>query len=560
MPAEIVRAPGHNRRRSLGWLGAAWIEWFVIHARGDIQGRPMHPHLGADFIPLSDELTAFTADVYALDEHGRRLYTRSFFSRSKGADKSGHNARFALFEALGPCRFGGWAEGGEVFEQHDFRYVYQAGEPMGRLLTYPFLRVMATEEGQAGNVYDGIYFNLDEGPLREFFPDKSDIGLTRVYLPEGGEIRPCTAASASKDGGVETWASFDETHLYKTNELRQMYDTVRRNLRKRKDGEGWASETSTMYEPGQRSVAERSHDQAKEIAAGKLPFAGFYFNHRQAPEATDIDDVESLRLGLIEAYGDASSYMDIDGLIQHIGDPTVDKHDSARYYLNQANSTSGSAFSLAAWDANLCPCGTPAAGRLITLGFDGSLVDDSTGLVGTDVETGYQWRIGLWEPSVAGGEVDATAVDATVREAFRTWSVWRMLADPSHWESWLSKWAGEFGEKKVLEWAPWRLMRLTAIALKAYNQAINAGELRHGPDVKLREHIGNAYKQPMNFEDDDQTPLWLIQKERKGSPRKNDLAYAGMLSWRGRLDALAAGAKLVKPATPFMYLPGEDED
>src|SRR3546814_860406 len=108
VPVERIRAPQHDRNRSLGWLAAAWMEHFCVHGPGDIQGRPLSV-AAPDGIPLSDELTTLLVDSYALEDEGRRLYDSVFFSRPKGADKSGHAARIALFEAFGPCRFGGWA-------------------------------------------------------------------------------------------------------------------------------------------------------------------------------------------------------------------------------------------------------------------------------------------------------------------------------------------------------------------------------------------------------------------------------------------------------------------
>lgn len=88
MPVELIRAADHIRDRSLGWLAAAWLEHFCVHGPGDIQGRPLSV-AAADGIPLSDELTTLLVDSYALDEDGRRLYDSVFFSRPKGADKSG---------------------------------------------------------------------------------------------------------------------------------------------------------------------------------------------------------------------------------------------------------------------------------------------------------------------------------------------------------------------------------------------------------------------------------------------------------------------------------------
>lgn len=157
MPHVTVRAPGHDRSRSLGWLSVAWMEYFVVHGPGDVQGEPVRH---------GDEYTGFVVDCYAVDDdEGRLLYDSAFFSRPKGCDKSGIGARIGLFEALGPARFAGWAEGGEVYRDPrglGFEYVYEPGEPMGRPVKVPYLRIMATEEGQTGNVYDTIYFNLTD--------------------------------------------------------------------------------------------------------------------------------------------------------------------------------------------------------------------------------------------------------------------------------------------------------------------------------------------------------------------------------------------------------------
>jgi hypothetical protein len=202
MPRRLVTAQNHNRLQSLGWLLLAWMEYFCVHGPGDVQGDPVRH---------GDEYSGFIADCYALDDQGRRLYDSAFLSRPKGCDKSGQAARFSLTEAVGPCRFLDWAEGGEVFRDPwglGFAYEYQSGEPMGRPVRVPFIRCLATEEGQTGLVYDTIHFNFTEGPLSHV-PDLN-AGLTRILLPGGGEITPSTASSASKDGGKETFVAFDE--------------------------------------------------------------------------------------------------------------------------------------------------------------------------------------------------------------------------------------------------------------------------------------------------------------------------------------------------------------
>lgn len=543
---ELLVSPDHERSRSLGWLALAWIEHFVIHGPGDIQGATLRD------IPLSDELAGHTLDVYALADDGRRLYDSVFFSRPKGADKSGHAARIGLFEGMGPCRFAGWARGGEVFEWMDFRYVYEPGEPMGRPVTYPFLRCMATEEGQTGNVYDSIYYNLREGPLRESLRHADDAGLTRVYLPGGGEIRPSTASSASKDGGKETWADFDETHLYILPELRRMYATVRRNMAKRKDAEPWSYETSTMYEVGRESVAEQSHKLAQMARKDRKLAPRFLFDHRQAPTNVDMSNDEAVTAALREAYGGAD-YMPFDRILGEIRDPRNDIADSVRYFFNQANAASEAAFDLVHWRSLLRKDYTPENGTLITLGFDGARRRDSTALVATEVETGFQWLVKEWAMP-AGAEswsVDEQDVDATVAEVFRTYEVWRMYCDPPYWENTIARWAGQYGDKVVVSF-PTNSPRRMSPAVQTFAHAIREGVLSHNGDERLATAIGNAKRENLNFYDDEGRPLWVFGKMGgKDSPNKIDAAVAACICWQARTDAIADGAQARPMVTGF---------
>ena len=77
MPRRLLHSPGHDRKRSLGWIATWWIETFVVHGRGGAQGMP---------IQYGDEYTGFIVDCYAHDAAGKRFYNSAFFSRPKGTD------------------------------------------------------------------------------------------------------------------------------------------------------------------------------------------------------------------------------------------------------------------------------------------------------------------------------------------------------------------------------------------------------------------------------------------------------------------------------------------
>lgn len=269
---------------TLGWQVADWVEVLLRHGPGDVQG---------DEITLDPEFLAVLVRAYELGEDGRRLVRRYILSRAKGRAKSELAGMVVCAEALGPVRFDHWAVKGETSW---WGYEYEPGEPVGTAPKYPFIRCLATEENQSGNTYDNVHFMLQDAVDAERLP-KVDVGLTRTFLPGGGEVRPSTASNSSKDGGKETFAVFDETHLYVLPELRQMHATVRRNLRKRKAAQPWSLETTTMYEAGAESVAETTH----RSFLGKTPPADVVFDHREGPDPEKFDwDDDGLLVAALE--------------------------------------------------------------------------------------------------------------------------------------------------------------------------------------------------------------------------------------------------------------------
>lgn len=537
---DRVQASTHDRTRSLGWLAIWWIETFCVHGPGDVQG---------EHVDLDEEFAAFILDSYALDENGRRLYDSAFISRAKGRAKSELAGFITLFEAMGPARFDGWAQGGEVYERDGYTYTYQAGEPLGKLVTAPVIRCLATEEGQAGNTYDNVHFNLTEGPLANGLP-RDAAGLTRIFLPGGGEIIPSTASNSSKDGGKETFVVFDETHLYTTRELKRMYDTVRRNLAKRKAAEPWSLETSTMYLPGEKSVAEETHDLAKLIREGKARIERLLFDHREADPDIDLSDEDQIRAGIREAYGPFAEVMDVERILSEFYDPRNDPQDSRRYYFNQPTSSKDAFISSPEWMA--CAASkTVSKGDEITLGFDGSRkrtrgLTDATALIGCRVSDGHLFEIRIWEqpegPAGEGWEVPITEVDYEVRQAFENYKVVGMFADPAKWESYVAQWEADFGKKLKVKssqahpiewWMTGNRSYLVVRALEQFQNAVIDKELTHS-GLALTRHVLNARRRLGRSG-------VSIAKEHPESPNKIDAAVAAVLAYQARLQALSKG-------------------
>ncbi|MCU1683004.1 MAG: putative phage terminase [Amycolatopsis sp.] len=520
---------------SLGFDAIDWIEHYLCHGPGDVQGQDL---------VIDDEMAGFIVKAYRLDPvTGRRKVNRAFLSRPKGRAKSELAGALVCFEALGPCRFDGWDA---------------SGEPVGREQIYPFIRCLATEENQSGNTYDNVTAMLEH--LVENFGDEFpgiDLGRSaqtssRIFIEGGGEIVPSTSSGAAKDGGKETFSVFDETHLYVLPELRAMHKTVRRNLVKRRAAEPWSLETSTMYAVGESSVAEATHEYHKAVVAGRVRDGGLLFDHREAPHVEDLHDDDQLMPALEYVYGDAAGWMDLERIASDMREPDTDPADARRYFLNQPGTASAKAFDKARWRELADSRFVVPDKEPIAIGFDGSKWSDSTGFIATHIETGHQWVLGVWESpankqEAESWEVPEGEVHAVLDDAMRTWRVMRVYADPAYYEETIAAWAGKYGPKVVVEWWTHR-PRQMAFALRAYQTAMTGGELSHdGSDVFAR-HIANAVKRNARVKDDEGKPMWTIQKDRHDSPRKIDLAMAGCLSWEARRDAIKAGGNEPPPS------------
>ncbi len=330
MTTVATKALTSNQFRSIGFYAIAWIEHFLVHGPGDVQGQS---------IELDDEFAAFILKCYALKADGSRKVKRAFLSRAKGRSKSGLAAMIECFEALGECRFDHWAEPGEV---SDWGYEFEPGEPVGRQQIYAELLNVATEESQAGNTYDAVYYMLHPDTCSQELLDRFgpiDVGITRTNLPQSrGFIEPVTASNESKDGGKSTFIVADETHLWMPPmsgvfKLGKMHQTMVRNLYKRAAASGWMLETSTMYAEGEQSVAEGTHATAKK--AEKSGDSRLLFDHRQASAHWDLEDRGERIKALQESYGPAAAWMDLEAIADYWDDEQATEAEFRRFWLNQ---------------------------------------------------------------------------------------------------------------------------------------------------------------------------------------------------------------------------------
>lgn len=506
---------------SLGYSLIEWLNEYTCHGPGDVQGQPLNLNWQTD-----DEWCDFLVEAYRLDPlTGRRVYDEAVLSRPKGRAKSELAGLVGIAEAFAEVRFDGWNA---------------QGQPVGRPVTSPLLKCLATEESQAGNTFENIAFIAATwGP--DEHPDvyggvtgaRQYQSASAIYLPHGGEIRASTSGSASKDGGKETWVCADETHLYVLRELKSMYGTVSRNLGKRMIAQPWLMQTTTMYRLGEQSIAEETLTAWRK---GDLP-ATVYVDHREAKGRIDLDNKPHTMRQLVEVYGAAAGWHDMERKYRDMRDPRVcvDDAEAARYYLNRGIPSADAWIAKDAVEKQ-SRADVVAAGESIALGFDGSLNDDSTVLIGCRMSDGFLFPVGIWERPPGregvGWEVPRSEVLDAVREAFARYDVIRGYFDPHEWRSDVDTLAAELGEKRVLSWETRRDIQMAA-ALDRLHVDLSTGAVWHSGDGRFVEHFGNAYVRRKGGHR-------LVRKEHDQSPRKIDSVVGAALAYEARADAIEA--------------------
>lgn len=543
---------------SLGPQVVNWIEGKLVFGPGDLRGQR------AQVDPEKRALLERMYEVYPREHEksGRRRFKRVALSLRKGSAKTELAAWIAAAELhqKAPVRCIGW----------DDRHCGVHGKvrrkgatcrcvPIGSGVRDPFIPLLAyTEEQSEELCYGALKVILELSRVAKDF----DIGLERIMRVRGdGKALAVATAPGPRDGARTTFQVGDETHRLVLPRQRKAWETMLANQPKRKLSDAWSLETTTAYAPGEQSVAERTQHYAQAVAEGRVKDSRLFFFHRQASDvdvstgkAWDLTDPAAVRRAVLEASGPVSEWSDVDAIVEQWNDPTSDRTYLERVWLNRPVKAAEKAFNVEAWRRLArAPIGgqpyRPPRGALIALGFDGARFHDSTAIVGTEIETGYQWLLGLWEqdPLDPKWEVPEDEVCQVVEDAFARWRVWRFYCDPPYWETVVAAWAGLHGKETVVFFLTNRYRQM-ADAVRGFTNALVDGGLSHDGSPDYARHIGNAHRRPLNQRDEEGRPLWVIQKERPDSPLKIDAAAAGVLSWRARTDALTNGARASGPS------------
>lgn len=533
---------------TLGWQ---LLDWWADHLPS-----PRDP---ADELILTDSQALQILEWFRIDPvSGRYVYRRGYSRRSKGRGKSPIEAAKAIAEFAGPVRFDGWDADGQP-----------VGRPWGREGDpLPWVQVAAVSEGQTDNTWSVVHYFLtdDNEGRRTCAADLVgvDAGLTRCFLRgrPGAKLEYVTASAGTREGQPITYAVLDETHLWTPrNGGVKLAKTMRRNVGKMG---GRSYETTNAFTPGEGSVAEGSY---KAVQVGT---AGVFADELEAPREivgvkVDQDAPDHvLRAALAVSYGD-SWWVDLDRLVADARDPDTKWEDVCRFNLNWNTKGGGSAVDAHRWGLLAKPRPEPV-GERIGVGFDGSISNDATGLIGCTAD-GYLWVRGAWERKMfddgrpdKSWTVPRVKVGETVRDTFDRFDVGRMFGDPPKWATELEVWADEFRiggataeeRERVLSFDTNQRAKFCK-AVDRFLTAFREGSITHSGDERLTAHVLAAVLEKVRTTADetDQRTMFVIVKPEDG--RKIDLAVAAVLAYEAAMTMPEAPAP---PARVAMVIGG----
>jgi hypothetical protein len=530
------------------WVALEWIEAHCVVPDGFHRGEEftLYPwqaqYLAAFYLVRGDAEWIAKAPLLGT----AFVYRRGLMV---GPQKLGKNPMIAAqicLEGVGPALFGGWAgrDAGWACADHGCRcgweYAYRPGEPMGMTWRTPLIQITAFSEESTENTYDALRPMIEQGPLADRIPHT---GEEFIRLPNAGRIDTVTSSAPSRLGQRITFAPQDEVGIWtKRNGMTKVADTQYRGLA---GMGGRASLTSNAWDPNEQSVAQQQYESS---------VADVYRQFVSPPKSLSYaNKVERRKIHRIvypsETLRENGGHIDLEAIEAEAADLAErDEPQAARFFGNLVVAGAGKAFDLEHWRslAVTRPKVVPDH-ALITAGFDGSRQWDATALIATEVASGYQWPLGIWERPVGAKEweVPADEVDQAVVAMFGTYDVWRLYCDPPYWETDIARWAGQFGDKRVVEWFTAR-RRAMAYAVRAWAGALSTNDLSHCAMTdrlcgSFSSHVANAVRRVTGLRDDS-GDLWVVEKDRQGSAHHIDSVPAAVLSWEARNDCIAAGA------------------
>ncbi len=489
MNAPVRKTPP----KSLGFLLASWISAHCVVPAGWQLNNPFRLtgwqlKNAVEFYTVKDNIE-FNQSRPAMGSAFK--WRRGQIVGGQKLGKSPFGAAVVCFEAVGPCIFCGWAEGGERYRCSDwgcscgFEYEYRPGEPMGMPRRTALIQLLATTEEQTANVYRPLQTMIRNGRLDDLMKVREGF----IRLPNGGRIDPVTSSAKSKLGNPVNFAIMDESGVYtKRSGMFEVADTVSRGTA---GMDGRVLELTNPWDPMDASFGQATYESRVADIMKYFP--------RHDPNLDFMDDAD--RRKILEFVYSGSPWIQLDqieSMCQELleRDPT----QARRFFGCELVQGLGSYMPEALYDSAEETRPMPAEGTELCLGFDGSQSGDWTALR-AETADGYRFtpvygpdkRPTFWNPDEWEGRIPRFEVDAAVSELFEHYTIKRFYCDPHPWETQIDEWALRYGEDTVVGWPTNRVGRMYDALVRMLEDTADCSTT-HSADPTAKLHMMAARK------------------------------------------------------------------
>lgn len=284
-----------------------------------------------------------------------------------------------------------------------------------------------------------------------------------------------------------------------------------------------------MYEPGEGSVAQSTHEYALDIAEGRIRDASLLYDHRQAAFVHDLSRRRELIRAIEEASGDAIAFADVPAIAGQYLDPTADRQAFRRYFLNQRVKGASRWIAPEVVEPLVKPRRRARDGARGVLAFDGSYTRDSTALVFCSIaDRPHIEVVKAWERprSDPHWRTPRGEVLAEVELAMQRFQVAEFAPDPWGWHHEVEEWELAYGEVCVV--FPTNKPALMGPAANLFLEDAKDARFTIDGTEPLVRHLGNAIARQYRVGTE---VFSLPTKSAPESPDKIDSAIAAVVSY-----------------------------
>lgn len=383
------------------------------------------------------------------------------------------------------------------------------------------IAIGASSTRQARIIFEEVQRNIDNSILLQKLLDNKKFSIKNKYKNIVAET--VAGDGNSSQGKAPFLAVGDELHVWdsvtgRSQKGSRLYASLKTGSMDRDESLFLGLTTAGEYFEG---IAYQNFQKTKMIAEGSLEdpsFCGFVW------AADEIDDISSEKTWKKANPNLQAGIMNLEEFKKQYEAASLTSTTAfERFHLNkwiQGGDKQPFIFSYYLEQQKKPELGHIPAGADIVLGFDGSLTEDSTGIIGIDINTRLIEVLFGWEkdPKNPNWFVNSEEVSDAIDFCFKNFNVKKMYADPSRHRELIQSKQRIYGKGIIRDIPPTHSRMLTMS--NDFRTDFYEGKLFWNGDSRIRTHFLNAVENLRG----------LPNKESPNSARKIDFLACSILA------------------------------